>query len=175
MTNSKLVSKKVLIPAAIVIVAVGLTIWGLSPVITAVNQTINSAAPGYAQLPKINGSVNIGQSAKGFMNNNLKVSFLQASEIATKQFTNGTVVGGHLGVVQGYLVYTFFVVNAQNKMGYLTIVDAGNGHVLYTSQDSTDGFLRSASGWIIWTLGRAWIWWRILARSYGPWWIERNR
>jgi hypothetical protein len=152
MTNSKLVSKKVLIPAAIVIVAVGLTIWGLSPVIAAVNQTINSAAPGYAQLPKINGSVNIGQSAKGFMNNNLKVSFLQASEIATKQFTNGTVVGGHLGVVQGYLVYTFFVVNAQNKMGYLTIVDAGNGHVLYTSQGQQMGsFGRPAVG------------------SFGPW------
>lgn len=31
MTNSKLVNKKVLIPAAIVAVAVGLTIWGLSP------------------------------------------------------------------------------------------------------------------------------------------------
>ena len=147
MTNSKLVSKKVLIPAAIVILAVGLTIWGLSPAIAAVNQTINSAAPGYAQLPKITGSVNVAQIVKGFMNDNLKVSFLQATEIATKQITNGTVVGGHLGVVQGYLIYTFFVVNAQNKIGYLTIVDAGNGHVLYTSQGQSMGsFGRPAVG-----------------------------
>ena len=146
MTNSKLVSKKVLISAAIVILAVGLTIWGLSPAIAAVNQTINSAAPGYAQLPKITGSINIGQSAKGFMNNNLKVSFLQATEIATKQISNGTVVGGHLGVVQGYLIYTFFVVNAQNKIGYLTIVDAGNGKVLYTSQGVSRGSFGQSPG-----------------------------
>jgi hypothetical protein len=90
-----------------VILAVGLTICGLSPAIAAVNQTINSAALGYAQLPKITGSVNVGQTVKGFMNDNLKVSFLQATEIATKQISNGTVVGGHLGVVQGYLIYTF--------------------------------------------------------------------
>ncbi len=134
MTNSKLVSKKVLIPVAIVAVAVGLTFYGLSPAIAAVNQTINSAAPGYAQLPKITGSVNVGQTVKSFMNDNLKVSFPQASEIAAKQIVNGTIVGGHLGVVQGYLVYAFFVVNVQNKTGYLTMIDPGNGHVLYASQ-----------------------------------------
>jgi hypothetical protein len=93
------------------------------------NQTINSAAPGYAQLPKITGSVNVGQTVKGFMNDNLKVSFLQATEIATKQITNGTVVGGHLEVVQGYLVSTFFVVNAQNKIGYLRL--SRNHGILY--------------------------------------------
>ena len=99
------------------------------------------------ELPKITGSVNVGQTVKGFMNDNLKVSFLQATEIATKQITNGTVVGGHLGVLQGYLVYTFFVVNAQNKIGYLTIVDAGNGDVLYTSQGQSMGsFGRPAVG-----------------------------
>jgi hypothetical protein len=42
-----------------------------------------------------------------------------------------------LGVVQGYLVYTFFIVNGQD--GHLIIVDAGNGKVLYTSQSQTMG------------------------------------
>jgi len=139
MTNSKLVSKKVLIPAAIVAVAVGLTIWGLSPAIAAVNQTINSTAPGYTQLPKITGSINVEQTATNLMKDNLKVSFLQASEIAAKQIVNGTIVGGHLGVVQGYLVYTFFVLNPQNQTGHLTIVDAGNGKILYTSQGVSRG------------------------------------
>ena len=111
MTNSKLVSKKVLIPAAIVAVAVALTIWGLAPAIAAVNQT------GYAQLPKITGSISVEQTAANLMKDNLKVSFLQASEIAAKQIANGTIVGGHLGVVQGYLVYTFFVLNPQNQTG----------------------------------------------------------
>ena len=115
MTNSKLVSKKVLIPATIVAVAVGLTFYGLSPAIGAVNQTMSRVTPGYAQMPKITGSINVGQTVKDFMNNNLKVSFPQASDIAAKQTANGTIVGGHLGVVQGYLVYSFFVRNLKTK------------------------------------------------------------
>lgn len=131
MRNSN-VSKKVLIPAVIVAVAVGLTTWGLSPAIAEIYQTVNTMAPGYQQIPNINGSVNVGQISQNFTN--AKVSFLQASENAAKQIANGTVVGGHLGVVQGYLVYTFFALNTQSNTGYLTIVDAGNGKVLYTSQ-----------------------------------------
>jgi len=50
MTKSKVVSKKVLVQTVIVALAVGLTIWGQSPVIAAVNQTINSATT--AQLQK---------------------------------------------------------------------------------------------------------------------------
>jgi uncharacterized membrane protein YkoI len=139
MTISKLANKKVLIPAAIVAVAVGVTLYGLSPAISAVNQTMNDVAPGYAQMPKITGSINVGQTVKIFMNNNLKVSFPQASEIAAKQIANGTVLEGHLGVVQRYLVYTFFVLNPQNQTGHLTIIDPGNGKALYTSQGVSGG------------------------------------
>jgi hypothetical protein len=136
MTISKLANKKVLIPAGILAVAVGLTLYGLSPAIAAVNQTINGVAPSYAQMPKINGSISVEQTATNFMNDNLKVSFPQAAEIAAKQIANGIVVGGHLGVVQGYLAYTFLVLNHQNQnhTRHLTIIDAGNGKVLYTSQ-----------------------------------------
>jgi hypothetical protein len=73
------------------------------------------------------------------MKDNLKVSFLQSSEIAGKQIANGTTVGGHLGVVQGHLVYTFFGLNPQNQTGHLTVVDAGNGKVLCTSQGVSRG------------------------------------
>jgi uncharacterized membrane protein YkoI len=85
-------------------------------------------------LPRITGSVNVGQAAKSFIKDNLKVPFSQATNIAGKQITNSNVVGGHLVVVQGYPVYTYFVVNSQTDTGYLTIVDAVNGHVLYTSR-----------------------------------------
>jgi hypothetical protein len=44
------------------------------------------------------------------------------------------MMGGHVALAQGYLVYKFFVVNAQDHTGHLIIVDAGNGKVLYTSQ-----------------------------------------
>lgn len=139
MRNSKILNEKVLIPAAVLAAAVGLIIWGLSPAIATVNQTMNSATSGYAQLPKITGSVDIGQTAKNFMDNNIKVSFVQAATIAANQVTNGTIVGGHLGVVQGYLVYSFIAVNAQSKTGFLTIVDAGNGKILYTSHGQQTG------------------------------------
>ena len=143
--NSKLLSKKVLVPAAVITVtAVFLTgMLAVYPTVAAVGQSMNTTttmAPGYGrQMPNITGSVNVGQTAKSFIKDNLKVSFSQAADIAGKQITNGTVVGGHLGVVQGYLVYKFFAVNPTTHTGYLTIVDAGNGKVLYTSQGQQMG------------------------------------
>jgi hypothetical protein len=137
--NSKLVSKKVFMSVLVATVAVGLTVWG-PPQAEAgtVNQTASSVAPFYA-IPKIAGSVHAEQTVKNVIKDNLKVSFLQASELAAKQIANSTIVGGHLEVVQGYLVYAFFVVNAQDQTGHLIIVDAGNPEVLYTSQGQPMG------------------------------------
>jgi uncharacterized membrane protein YkoI len=144
-TKSKVVSKKVLVTAAIAVVALVILtgMFVAYPAITAVSavqSTNTTIATGYrGQLPNITGSVNVGQTAKSFIKDNLKVSFSQAADIAGKQITNGTVVGGHLGVLQGYLVYKFFAVNPTTHIGYLTIVDAGNGKVLYTSQGQQMG------------------------------------
>jgi len=121
MIKSKYISKKILIPIVITTIAIGFAIWGLSPAIAVVNQTINSGA--------LVGSVNVGQSAINFLKDNLKVSFLQASEIAGKKVPNGTIVSGHLGVVRGYLIYTFFIVNTQDHTRHLIMVDAGNAKV----------------------------------------------
>jgi hypothetical protein len=143
--NSKLLSNKVLVPAAVIAVtAVFLTgMLAVYPTVAAVGQSMNTTTtmtPGYGrQLPNITGSVNVGQTAKSFIKDNLKIPFSQAADIAGKQITNGTVVGGHLGVVQGYLVYKFFAMNPTTHTGYLTIVDAGNGKVLYTSQGQQMG------------------------------------
>ena len=76
---------------------------GTIPGMAAVNQTINSATPGYAQVPKITGSVYAGQPPKNFLKDSLKVSFPQAAEIVEKQNANGTIVTGQLGEVNGYL------------------------------------------------------------------------
>jgi len=119
MRYSKYISKKTLIPAAITAVAVGLIIWGLSPAIAVVNQTINSGVPASSTLSTIVGSVNVRHSAINFPKDNLKTSFLQASEIAGKQVPNGTIVAGHLGVIRGYLIYTFFIVNTQDQTRHL--------------------------------------------------------
>ena len=90
-------------------------------------------------MPQINGSVSLANEASNFINENVNVSFVEAAQTAQGQLTNGTVFGGHLGVVQGYLVYTFFVANTANQTGHLVVVDAGNGNVLYTSEGQSFG------------------------------------
>lgn len=90
-------------------------------------------------IPQINGSVSLANEASNFINENVNVSFVAAAQTAQGQVTNGTVLGGHLGVVQGYLVYTFFVADTSNQTGHLVVVDAGNGDVLYTSEGRSFG------------------------------------
>jgi hypothetical protein len=85
-------------------------------------------------LSEINGSVNVGNEIRDFVNENVDVSLVTAAENAQIQVTNGTVIGGHFGVVQGYLVYTFITVNVENQTGYITLIDAGNSNELYTSE-----------------------------------------
>jgi uncharacterized membrane protein YkoI len=141
-TNSKIASKKLLVITAIAAVVVAsVTLTGTFvayPAISSVyavqpSNTTTTTVSGSSQIPRITGSINVVQTTKNIIKDNLKVSFSQAADIAGKQITNGTVTGGHLGVVQGYLVYTFFGVNSGTQTAYNTIIDAGNGKVLYTS------------------------------------------
>ena len=141
-TNSRIMSKKMLLPAVMAVVAGAIILTGIFVVYPAISsasailqQPTNTTTKGLGngQLPKVNGSINVMQVTKNVIKDNLKVPFSQAADIAGKQITNGTVIGGHIGVVQGYLVYTFFAVNPGTQTGYLTVVDAGNGKVLYTS------------------------------------------
>jgi hypothetical protein len=142
--NSEGASKKVLVPAvigAIVAVVILTGIFATYPAISSVyavessnTTTAAGMASGNSQIPKVVGSINVMQTTKNVIKDNLKVSFSQAADIAGKQITNSTVIGGHLGVVQGYLVYTFFGLNPDTHTAYHTIIDAGNGKVLYISQ-----------------------------------------
>ena len=142
-TKTKITSKKVLLPAVIGAIVASVILAGIFiayPAISSVyavqpfnTTTTAGTVSGGSQIPKITGSINVMQTTKNVIKDNLKVSFSQAADIAGKQITNGTVVGGHLGVVQGYLVYTFFGVNPETHTAYHTIIDAGNGMVLYTS------------------------------------------
>ncbi|MFL6460497.1 MAG: PepSY domain-containing protein, partial [Nitrososphaeraceae archaeon] len=141
-TKTKITSKKVLLPAVIGAIVASITLVGIFiayPAISSVyavqpfNTTTAGTVSGSSQIPKIVGSINVVQTTKNVIKDNLKVSFSQAADIAGKQITNGTVIGGHLGVVQGYLVYTFFGVSPETHTAYHTIIDAGTGKVLYTS------------------------------------------
>jgi uncharacterized membrane protein YkoI len=141
-TNSKklLVSKKVLISA---IVGVGILLsaifiasplgnsWAQQQQQSVMN---NANVHDYGTIPITNGSVNVGDNIKNFLKENTKIPFVAAAETAQKQITNGTVLGGHLGVTQGYLTYTYLVVDSAKEIVYRVIIDAGNGQVLYTSE-----------------------------------------
>ncbi|HEU0145087.1 MAG TPA: hypothetical protein VFQ47_09910 [Nitrososphaera sp.] len=138
-TTKNFLNKKVIIVVAVLAVGALSAVLVASSIAQATAQERQQQQQGMIMgfregMPQINGSVNVVNETSNFIKENAKVSFVAAAQTAQGQVTNGTVLGGHLGVVQGYLVYTFFVADAVNQMGHLVIVDAGNGDVLHTSE-----------------------------------------
>jgi hypothetical protein len=138
--SRKLLRKKVLIPVTLGIGVLASAIFIASPIAytwgqqqeqTLVNDTYVRAQD---TIPQINGSVSVKDNIKDFLIENTKVLLRTAAETAQKQIANGTVLGGHIGVTQGYLTYTYVVVDPAKDTLYRVIIDAGNGQVLYTSE-----------------------------------------
>jgi hypothetical protein len=132
-------TKKVIIVVAVLAVGALSAVLIVSPLVQATAQEEQRQRmmmmSGFGEgLPQINGSVSLANETSNFINENVNVSFLAAAQTAQGQVTNGTVLGGHLGVLQGYLVYTFFVSDTDNQLGHLVVVDSGNGSVLFTSE-----------------------------------------
>ena len=138
-------TKKVIIVVAVLAVGALSAVLIVSPLVQATaqeeqQQRMMMEMSGFGEgLPQINGSVSLANETSNFINENVKVSFLAAAQTAQGQVTNGTVLGGHLGVLQGYLVYTFFVSDTDNQLGHLVVVDSGNGNVLFTSEGHSFG------------------------------------
>src|SRR5579872_850919 len=80
------------------------------------------------QPPTIQGTINLQQTILS----GVQTKFSAASDTAASAVTNGKTIGGSLTVAQGYVVYSFKVVDDKN-MVYSVIVDPANGTVLYTS------------------------------------------
>jgi hypothetical protein len=134
MKKSIFMDKKLFIPAILITGLIAAYLMA-TPVLAVIGHKMMENST----MPKITGSVNVGDAIKNFTKDNQKVPFSAASATAEKQVTNGKVLGGHIGIAQGYLVYTFFVVNPENQTGYKVIVDPGNGQVIYTSQGNALG------------------------------------
>jgi uncharacterized membrane protein YkoI len=100
-------------------------------------QETNSTQPNLMrmEIPTLNGSVSVQQQGNQFIQDNVRVPFATALETAQAQVGNGTAISGRLGVVQGYLVYTFKLANFDAQTSRIVLVDAGNGAALYTSGD----------------------------------------
>jgi uncharacterized membrane protein YkoI len=146
--SKKLVQKKVLVPA---IIGIGILLSAAFVLATplenswaqqqqqqrGMNQPSDTSQ--YGEIPKINGSVNVRDGIKNFFAENAKTPFITGAQTAQEQIANGTVLEGHIGVTQGYLTYTYFVMNPANDTAHKVIVDAGNGQVLHTSEGKQIG------------------------------------
>jgi hypothetical protein len=93
-------------------------------------ETMYNANHSRMMMPNITGSINVPK----LINDQVKVSFSDAAKTAEGKVDGGKVMGGHIGIVQGYLVYSFMVIDPNNQTCYMVIVDAGNGTVLYKSE-----------------------------------------
>jgi uncharacterized membrane protein YkoI len=170
--RSNLLSKKVIIVAILAIGAVSGILIASSSIVEAIaQQQQQKMMMGWSGqgMPQINGSVSVANEASNFVNENVKVPFVAAAQTAQGQVTNGTVLGGHLGVVQGYLVYTFFVANTANQTGHLVVVDAGNGNVLYTSEGQSFGSFGHPMRFGPWS-GQGFGDWHGMSRMHGFGW-----
>jgi uncharacterized membrane protein YkoI len=136
--SRKLLRKRVLIPtilgAGILLASAFIVASPLEKSWAQQQLEMNDTIPTDA-IPNINGSVNVRDGIKNLFAENAKTPFVTAAQTAQNQITNSTVLAGHIGVTQGYLTYTYFVVNPINDKTYKVIIDAGNGQVLYTSVD----------------------------------------
>jgi len=134
MANASFLNKKVAIIAILAGGLVSAVLVGSVAIASAQEEEQERAG-----VPEITGTVNVKEQAREFMNENVKVSFVDAATTAQAEVEGGKVLGGHIGVVQGYLVYNFIVTDASGETVYKVIVDVGNGEVLYTSDGSEFG------------------------------------
>ena len=109
-------------------IIIGVEIFATAGVSAASAQTACSTGQTSTPPPQIQGSINVEQ----LLLSNVKISFSDAATTAATDVSNGKVIGGNLIEAQGYLVYTFKVID-NNNMVYSVIVDPSSGKVLYTS------------------------------------------
>jgi hypothetical protein len=143
MTNIK--SRKIIIPSIVAVTLLVVVIGTFSPISVLADPTAKNQ-----EIPKITGSVNVADAMKNYIKEHQTTSFSNAATTAEKQVSDGMVVGGHVGIVQGYLVYTFFVIDTKSDTSYVIMIDAGKGTVLYKSEGISmkdmDGFSSGVFG-----------------------------
>ncbi len=155
-SKTRITGKKVIIPTFLVVGVLLSSIIIASPLEYTLAQqqqqktatNTNNSITEYGELPQINGSVSVKDGIKNFFAENAKTPFITGAQTAQNQIVNGTVLGGHIGVTQGYLTYTYYVANPTNDTAHKVVVDAGSGQVLYIRRQ-TNGIVGSANVWAI--------------------------
>ena len=130
--KNNIFKRKIVISSVLVVVVVA-----LSALIVISTTSIASvkAFPPFIEKDeiKVNGTIKVEETVKNYIKDSIKIPFESAASTAAKQIINGSIIGGHIDGMSGFLVYKFMVVNPENETLYKVIVDPGNGQVLYTS------------------------------------------
>ena len=112
--------------AAVSAGVLGLSVVGLSPMFASAEYTH------HYDMPEITGTITASENHSENLQK-VQVSFSEASQTAQAAVEDGKVTGGRIGVVNGYLVYQFKVVDGLEK-SHKVIVDAGENSILYVSE-----------------------------------------
>ena len=108
-----------------------LTTTYIQQVAIAQNRTGSSGA---ASLSNLTGSVQVFPGLSQTIQSKTKISLSTAATIAKKSVgPSSHAVSAHIGVKNGYLVYSVRIVDSNNNLHWI-IVDAGNGKVLLSQQ-----------------------------------------
>jgi len=93
-----------------------------------------TGSTGTASLSNLTGSVQVFPGLSQTIQSKAKISLSTAATIAEKSVgPSSHAVSAHIGVKNGYLVYSVRIVDSNNNLHWI-IVDAGNGKVLLSQQ-----------------------------------------
>jgi uncharacterized membrane protein YkoI len=134
--NAVMINKQFVMFSSVALVLAGLfTTMSLHEILAQETNSTAQSNQTRTGVPQLNGSVNVREQANQFIQDSVQVPLATALETAQAEVGNGTAISGHLGVVQGYLVYIFKIANFDADTSRIVIVDAGNGAILHTSAD----------------------------------------
>jgi hypothetical protein len=110
------------------------------------NQTMGSnMIIGYPGGPNITGSIPIVSTISKATASQIHISLPNATATAEKSVgTNAHAIIAHLGIVNGFLVYTILLTDTNSNFHYVT-VDVGNGKVLSSNQLSMMAMMRGGA------------------------------
>ena len=148
MTNSKILSKNVLVYGVIVVAAVTIALTAAAASSEVLAQGISAASKNgitaattaspnrgslpNAPLPNTTGSIPLGSTISGAISSKVKTTLSDAVTIAQRAIgTNTSATLAFIRPLNGYLVHDVHVRNNANNTSYAVIVDPGNGKVLY--------------------------------------------
>ena len=121
---TKISKAKIAVPVLAAVTIFTITMLSFSPINV-------SAEYGQFTIPEISGTIQITEESKDYSDKS-PIALSVAMAVSENSVENGKAMWGKLDVVQGFLVYKIGVL-ADDDTFYQSVVDAGNGALLYVS------------------------------------------